>query len=274
MKNNIKILTCILLAVFVSSCTAWKKVTYLQTKKDTSKEQEIVLPSYALESSFRFQPEDILSIAVNNIGDPALAEDFNLPMVPITTETSRGFLSTSGSRQNFPIDREGYINFPVLGKLKAAGYTRVEFEEFLTEKIKELIPKGAIIVTVRLLSNAFFAAGEVGKPGRVEMMDKEHLNIMQALALAGDMSILGNRQNVMIMRENPDGTIRRVYIDLSDEKVISSPEFFIKPNDYIYVQPIKVRAQATDISPQLSIGMSIASFMMTFVSFVLIMSNR
>ncbi|MDR1764345.1 MAG: polysaccharide biosynthesis/export family protein [Dysgonamonadaceae bacterium] len=276
MKINFRILlgVAILLPLFINSCTAYKKVPYVQPKVKTSSGEEVIIPSFAHESTIRFQPDDALNITVNVVGEQSLATDFNLSLVPTaTSENSATEVSGGVGRQAYLIDKEGYIDFPVLGKIKASGYTRQEFEEYLKEKIKTFIPGADAVISVRLASFRIYVAGEVASAGE-KSVSRDRMNILQALSLAGDMTIYGRRDNVMVLREMPDGSLRKVYLDLTDEKVINSPDFYVRQNDYIYVEPNKVRSQAADVSPQVGVAVSVGSFLISMVTFVLLLSGR
>ncbi|MDR1782945.1 MAG: polysaccharide biosynthesis/export family protein [Dysgonamonadaceae bacterium] len=275
MKIKVRILSYFLFALLLGSCTAWKKVPILQPEGEIKTGVEDIIASYAHESLIRFQPDDALSITVNNATDQSLAGDFNLPLVPSSNaENSSGDIATGMGRQSFMIDSEGYIDFPVLGRIKAAGYTREEFEKYLKERVKEFIPGGDPIITVRFTEGYhIFVMGEVRAPGRY-YVNKNHINIIQVLAMAGDMGIYGRRDNVLVMREMPDGSQRKIYLDLTKDDIISSPDFFLHQNDIVYVQPNKAQAQTADISPQISVLVTMGSFLMSIVTFALMMSNR
>jgi polysaccharide export outer membrane protein len=250
-------------------------VPILQPEGDIKTGVEDIIASYAHESLIRFQPEDALAITINNATDQSLAGDFNLPLVPSSNaENTSGEVSGGLGRQSFMIDSEGYIDFPVLGRIKAAGYTREEFEKYLKERVSEYIPGGDPIVTVRL-SPGFhvYVTGEVKSPGRY-LIDKNHINLIQVLSMAGDVGIYGRRDNILVMREMPDGSQRKIYLDITKDNVISSPDFYIHQNDVIYVQPNKAQAQTADIGPQISALVTMGSFLMTLISFTLMMSAR
>jgi len=263
-----------LLLIVATSCISSKKVRYFQTHE---KRQGVVvdnIPSYLLENTVRFQPDDILGITVNVPGESTVASDYNLPLVPAaTSENSTEDVVTQGvGRQAFLISKDGTIDFPVLGEMKVAGYTQGELEKYIKERLKEKII-AQTVVTVRLLNFRITVTGEVNRPGTV-VVSKDHINVLEALALAGDMTIYGRRDDIVLLRPKPDGNYQRVSLDISREDIISSPYYFLHQNDELYVMPTKAKAQSADTSPWLNLGMGISSFMMSLVTFVLMLTKK
>jgi len=232
------------------------------------------LPSYRLESTVRFRPDDILGITVNVPGEPAVASDYNLPLVPAATNENLAddLIFQGVGRQTFLVNKDGTIDFPVLGIIRVAGYTQSELEKYLKERLKEriIVPT---VVTVRLLNFSITITGEVGAPGR-KLVEKDHINLLEALALAGDMTIYGKRDDIVLIRQKPDGKYTRISLDISNENIISSPYFFLQQNDEIYVMPVKAKAQSADISPMLSVTMGITTFALTLVNFILMLNPK
>jgi polysaccharide export outer membrane protein len=160
------------------------------------------------------------------------------------------------------IDKEGKINFPGLGSIRVSGYTQSELENELKVSLRKYL-KSDPVVTVRLMNFRISVMGEVNRPGPIPA-GRDHMNVLEALALAGDMSINGKRDDVQILREMPDGTIKRVRLDISKADVMMSPYFYLKQNDIIYVAPNSNRKYgATDAGiwlTALSTLMSISIF--------------
>jgi polysaccharide export outer membrane protein len=254
-----------LLLIFGSSCAS-RKVTYFQTK-EKRKGEVVDLPSYRLDNTIRFQPDDILGITVNVPGEPTVAADYNLPLVPAATteNSSEDNVSQGMGRQAFLINKDGTIDFPVLGLIKVAGYTQGELEK----RLKELLSEKLIappVVTVRLLNFTITLEGEVGSPG-IKTVDKDHINLLEALALGNDMSITGKRDDVQIYRQNPDGSYKRISVDMSKEDIISSPYYFLHQNDVVYVPPTRAKSQSADISPRYGFILGIASLALSLYVF-------
>ena len=262
----------LLLLVLVSSCISSKKVPYFQTQEDR-KGKVVDLPSDRLKSVVRFKPDDVLGITVNVPESQSIAADYNLPLVPAATSenSTEDFVSQAVGRQAFMIGKDGTIDFPVVGTIKVAGYTQGELEIYLKELLGETITAQQV-VTVRLQNFKITVLGEVGKPGEIKV-EKDHINLAEALALAGDMTIYGKRDDVRVHRRMPNGDIRIISLDISNEDIISSPYYFLQQNDMIYVIPVKAKTQSADVSPMLSVAMGVTTFALSLVTFVLIFTK-
>jgi len=258
----------LLCAIVLSSCVSSKRVPYFQ-----SNEKGIVdIPSFRLESTIRFKPDDVLSITVNVPDEPAVAADYNLSLVPEANTENSGEIITGGAgRQTYLVKKDGTIDFPVIGTIYVVGYTQDEFESYLKERLKSHI-KAPTVITVRMVNFNILVTGEVNSPGFVTSK-KDHLNILEALALAGDMTIYGKRDKILLLRETLNGGYRKHYLDINREDLISSPYFFLQQNDAIVVSPVKAKTQSADISPMLSVAMGITTFSMSLVTFILMITR-
>jgi len=272
MKNNFRSYAWFFLLLALASCSASKKVTYFQSKIDRTG-KIVDLPSYRNENIIRFRPDDILGISVNVPGESNIANDYNLPLVPTATSenSTEENVNAGMGRQAFLIDKEGNIDFPVIGLIKASGYTQTEFQVVLKERLREKLIAPTII-TVRLLNFNITISGEVAAPGNYKVSG-DNINLFQALALAGDMTIQGKRNTITMLRQKQDGGYTRVSLDMSKEEIISSPYFFLQQNDEIYVAPISTKAQNADVSPRLSIITAVGSFAMSLTTFILMLLN-
>ena len=256
----------------LESCGSSKNAIYFQSEENR-KGTIYELPSYRNKSLVRFQPDDLLGITVNVPGEPALSSDYNLPLLPKATPESSNedFVDQGIGRQLYLIKKDGTIDFPVIGNIKVAGYTQGELEDYLNTRLMENLIDPPIL-TVRLMNFKITVTGEVGNPGRITV-DKDNINLLEALTLAGNMTIYGKRDDILLQREKPDGGYLYVSLDISKESTISSPYYFLQQNDLIYVKPNKARTQAADVSPMLSVVMGVSSFVMSFVTFVLLLTK-
>ncbi|MCM1377001.1 MAG: polysaccharide biosynthesis/export family protein [Clostridium sp.] len=234
--------------LFLSSCNP-KNVSYMQDLDQT------VLKVQAEQQQFKIEPGDKVSIIVHS-KDPALASLFNLPVV--TNRAASPSLNSGGTTTvSYDIDQgmsaytvspSGDIEFPILGKLHIAGMTRNEVVGFIKG---ELVGRNLIkdpTVTVELINTGFSILGEVKQPGRYNI-NRDNLNVLEALALAGDLNIQGNRQNVKLIRTQADGTTQAYLLDLTNANgMMSSPAFYLKQNDIIYVEPNGVRKRETTVN--------------------------
>ncbi|MDR0681235.1 MAG: polysaccharide biosynthesis/export family protein [Dysgonamonadaceae bacterium] len=271
MKRNYLLYLFCLLLIGISSCTSYKKVPYLQTKE---KSKEIELSSFYRENTVRFQPDDVLSITINVVGEQSVAYDFNLPLQPsgTTDNSSESFVDQGVGRQTYMVNKDGKIDFPVLGMVRVSGYTQAELEQFIKDSLRKYL-KVDPVVTVRLMNFRISVLGEVNRPGQYSI-NKDHINILEVLSLAGDMTIYGKRDDVWLIREMPDGEVKMLSVDVSNMQVVSSPHFYLQQNDMLYVVPNRMRAQAADISPQLGTVISVASFLISVGSFVLLLIRK
>ena len=225
MKRLFPLLLLSLLAL--ASCRTPKDITYLQdlTVLDT-------IPTQA-DGFIRFQPGDRVSIMVHS-RDKEISQLFNL-----YSSTNGGGMYMGGNSQyggyGYTIDPDGNIDFPVLGTLHIAGLTRHELQQMVKERIlgESLCLDPTVIVNYSGLS--FYVIGESGKGER--QIYKDRINILEAVSMAGDLSINGLRKNVLVLRQEGDHQVS-YRIDLTDSKsVYNSPAYYIRQNDIVYVEP-------------------------------------
>ncbi|WP_378187979.1 polysaccharide biosynthesis/export family protein [Aquimarina sp. W85] len=227
--QSILLLSVIIITLF--SCKAPTDVVYFQNTKN--------LEQVTSNNSFTrvFKVDDIISIMVSATNMEA-ARPFNLMQgssLSTTTEVSDNAMSSSSNspQPTYLIDEQGNIDFPVLGKIKVAGMTRVQVKEMLQEKLKIYIKDP--IVNVRLKNFKITVIGEINRPGSYNIPN-ERITIIEALGMAGDMTITGKRTNVMVIREN-DGVNTYHKVDLTSKDIFDSPAYYLAQNDVLYVEP-------------------------------------
>lgn len=261
------------LLLAAASCSTPKDIAYFQDVTHG----EMIQP---LErNDIKVRPEDKLSIVVST-QDPALSSMFNLVTTQnrIGSSSSGGTLggsSSGGSGQTslYTVDPDGDINFPVLGRLHVAGMNRTQLSKYIESEIKSRELVKDPIVTVDYANTGISVLGEVKSPGRVEF-NKDHLTIVEAIAMAGDVAPDGMRQNVTVMREGPNGQQTVYKVDLTDMKQLAqSPVYYMQQNDVIYVEPnnkAKRNTTPNGNSPFTpAFWFSIASFAMTIGTLVI-----
>jgi polysaccharide export outer membrane protein len=197
---------------------------------------------------YRLQVNDVLSITIK-ADDPKLVTIFN----PTNSgETAKG--GSASYFDGFTVDDHGNIRVPVLGEINAIGFTTEELRINIEKRLlDEYFKKEAnIFVTVRLAGFKYTINGEVGSVG-TKFLFQDHVNIMEAIANSGDITITGDRKSVTIIRQLPTG-IEMHDIDLTDIKVMQSPYYNLQPNDYIYVKPLKQKTWGTGKTGIESIG--------------------
>lgn len=239
------------IAVTLGACTP-KNITYIQDF-----EENMVVES-TKRKAMRVQPEDKLSIIVHS-KDPELAALFNLPVIANNVgDVASGLGSGSGSMSrnysasqgvsSYTVSAEGTIDFPVLGTLHIGGMTRNEVAAYIKG---ELVGRNLIkdpTVTVEFLNSGVSVLGEVRTPGRYDM-NRDNITVLEAIALAGDLTIQGKRENVKVVREEADGTIHVYEIDLTKgSKMMESPGYFLKQNDVVYVEPTNYKKRETTVN--------------------------
>lgn len=162
------------------------------------------------------------------------------------------------------MNNDGEIDFPVLGCLKVSGLTKNQAEGLIREK---LIPylKETPVVTVRMVNYKISVLGEVNKPGTFTVTN-EKVNVLEALAMAGDMTVYGVRDNVKLVREDAHGKRQIQTLSLNDANLVLSPYFYLQQNDILYVTPNKTKARNSDIGNSTTIWISATSILVSIAS--------
>jgi polysaccharide export outer membrane protein len=177
------------------------------------------------------QPDDILSVTVSSL-NPESNVLFNNVILPNTANSGQ-VIATTKVNEGYLVDKAGFINFPVIGKVMLAGLTKEQAVEKMTNEIKVHVKSP--IVNVRFLNFKVTVIGEVNKPNTFTI-DTEKISVLEALGLAGDMTAYGKRENVLIIREQ-QGVRRTTRINLNNKDVLNSPYYYLQQNDIIYVEP-------------------------------------
>lgn len=199
----------------------------------------------AFNLAVRLQPDDKVSIVVKS-KDPQLSELFNLPIIANRVGVSSS--ATNSRLSVYTIDSNGEIDFPVIGKLRILGMTREEAASYIKQ---QLISKNMVqdpVVTVEYANLGFNVLGEVGRPGRYSF-DRDHLTLLDALSMAGDLTIQGKRDRIMVIREMNNNERTSYVVDIrSAQNIYDSPAYYIKQNDVIYVEPNDYRARQSTVN--------------------------
>lgn len=244
----------------VSSCANPKKMVYFQPDEtDTS---ITTLKPYEM----RFNTGDFLYIQVSGATEEAQAI-FN-PMPGVLRETYTGnYHEDNPQTTGYIIDNEGNINFPVLGKIKAAGKTKLELERTLLEKLEGHLDNP--VLNIRLRNFKISVLGDVKLPGTYTIAT-ERVTLLEALGIAGDLNITAKRKNILVIR-SINGKKEEYRIDLTKGEVFNSPVYYLQQNDVVYVEPNQAKMNTSKFSPVYSILISVSSLIITTV--VLITSN-
>ncbi len=222
--------TVFLLTLF--SCSNTKNIVYLGEITDSN----IKSPYKQTES--KIQASDLLSINVSSL-NPQASAIFNAPN---ESNTASGMTSQYGLTVGYLVNDSGFIQFPFLGAIKAEGLTKTQLNK---ELVKQLTDKKLLIdpiITIRHLNFRVSVLGEVTRPG-VFTVPNEKISILEALGMAGDLTMYGLRSNVLLIREDGRGEKEIRRIDLGSKNLLSSPYYYLRSNDVIYVEPSKNKVQ-------------------------------
>lgn len=257
-KNVLSFSIFALMILMLASCASSKKVAYFQNAVDG-----VVERSEGLYDA-KIMPKDILTITVSTT-NPEAATPFNLTISNTLNATGQMY-SGSGVLQTYLVDNNGEIEYPVVGNIKVAGLTKNECQELVKSKIKAFLAEDEDpIVTVRMSSYRVTIIGEVRSPGVIPV-GTEKMSILEALASAGDLTIYGKRDNVMLIREEANGqkTVHR--LNLNDANIISSPYYYLQQNDIVYVEPNGVQAKNSAIGSSTTIWISFVGIVTSVAS--------
>jgi polysaccharide export outer membrane protein len=258
--NKHRFILLLSISVLFTSCISTGDLVYLQNK-GAAIETNV---SAVVAKPYRLQSNDVLSISIK-ANDPKLVEIFS------TTNQGEAAKSEAGLYFNgFTVDDHGNIRMPVLGELNVIGYTleevRINIEkQLLAEYFKK---EANIFVIVKLAGFKYTINGEVGSTG-TKTLFQDHVNIMEAIANSGDITITGDRKAVTIIRQTPTGSEMHD-LDLTDVNVVNSPYFYLQPNDYIYVKPLKQKTWGTGKTGIESLGTIITLLSLATTTFLLL----
>ncbi|HOK51400.1 MAG TPA: polysaccharide biosynthesis/export family protein [Bacteroidales bacterium] len=220
------------------SCTRHRDITYLRGIGQ-SVSDSLIQTTYNI---YKVQPFDVLYIRVMSALDPKAEEMFNQNM---QSSALSGNMNNMGTFyfSGYPINELGFIKMPILGEIYVSGLTQKEIEEQVQQRVREYIPDAE--VKVRLLSFKVTLLGEIGSGQHTILA--ERANLLEVLAMGGDIQKTGNKHNVLILRTTPQG-MRSYRVDLTDKNIVSSPLFYVQPNDIIYVEPTKAASLRISLS--------------------------
>jgi polysaccharide biosynthesis/export protein len=220
------------LIILLASCSEPRKLAYFEGAPETGikSQQPTVEPV--------IQKNDIISINVSSL-NPEASSIFNAPNLTSANMQAGGNFSTVGG---YLVNFEGKIQFPVLGPVHVEGLTKAQLSTYLAQQLTEKKLLVDPIITIRHLNFKVSVLGEVGHPG-VFPIASEKVTILEALGLAGDITIYGKKDNVMLIRENEKGEKTVMRLDMNAPDVLGSPYYYLKSNDVVYVEPLKDRVK-------------------------------
>lgn len=240
-----KIIIFVLFIFMLTSCASRKEVVYFQ---DTGNFETLVNTNRSVS---KFKVDDLVSIHVSSL-NPEASAPFNL----FRGQAEGGFRA---EQVDYLVDEAGEIDFPVIGKLKIEGLSPEELRLMLRNRLSEYLKDP--IINIRLRNFTVTVLGEVARPGTYPV-NGEQITILEALGLAGDLTIRGVRENVLVIRDF-NGTKVYTRIDLTSKKMVDSPVYYLTQNDVVYVEPNKSGITASSLDQRASIAISIASVLIT-----------
>ena len=259
MKKILILFGILLLATtLLSSCGTTKQIAYLQNSDSIDFAQSRFL------YDARIMPKDQITISVNTT-TPEASLPFNLLLQNAYTQ-GRSVSSASSTLMPYLVDNDGFINFPIVGRLKVGGLTKAEAEQLVTEKIRPYMAESENpVVTVTMASYSVSVLGEVNRPGTFQV-SREKITILEALAQAGDLTIYGVRDRVKLIREDATGKKSIETLNLCDANIINSPYYYLQQNDVVYVEPNKIKAQNSKVGQTTTLWFSATSILVSLTS--------
>ncbi len=263
MKKLIIVFVAAFSLVMLTGCKMAKELAYFQNMDSVS------LEGVKMRPEIHIKPNDELTITVTST-NPEAAEPFNMTLRGSSSgSSSTGLSAVSRQLYSYVVDQDGYITFPVLGKVKVGGLTRPQCEDFLLDQVKPYFAEEERpVVKVRYSSFTVTVIGEVSG-SRTLNVSNERLSIIEALAQAGDLSVYGKRPNVLLIRELPNGEKITARYNMNDANMLNSEFYYLQQNDVVYIEPHKSRARSADVNsymfwtPISSVLLSLATFVIS-----------
>lgn len=244
--------------LLLNGCSTAKKVAYFQNIDTLN-----LAPSVGLYDA-RIMPKDELTITVVT-SDPEAGRPFNLSVQSTLGEGGK-LSSGTGALLTYLVDNNGDIDFPVVGRMRVAGMTKTECEKLIADKVAPYLANEEYpVVTVNMSSYRITVAGEVASP-KVVPVTTQKMSVLEALAQAGDLTIYGRRDNVLLIRETATGQKEVHRLNLNDANIINSPYYYVQQNDYIYVEPNGVKSKNSAIGSSTTLWFSFVGIVTSVAS--------
>lgn len=244
----------ILVLIVCQSCITPKSTIYLQSESFPLK----------VNSSIPFEPtiksDNVLNILVSS-ESPQASQDFNLVIASRNISSSASAF-TQLSNVTYLVDNFGFIDFPVLGKIKVDGLKKSELETLLKNRLEKYIDNPVLFV--RILNYRYYVTGEVNRPGEQLLDGGERVTLLEALSKAGDLSINGNRKKIKIIRQEKDLTSINI-VDITKPDFLNSEFYYLQQNDVVYVEPNRAKIATSGISPIATTFSIVASALTLFL---------
>ncbi|MEP1335903.1 MAG: polysaccharide biosynthesis/export family protein [Nonlabens ulvanivorans] len=236
--------------IFTSSCVSKKDIIYVQDIDTALSESQSSKYDAVITN------DDILKIIVTSENMESV-QPFNKVVSPVVNQELS--IRSQETLQSYLVDDEGFINYPLLGKVKASGYTRVELQDHLKNEMLKYVKDA--VVDVRIINYKITLLGEVNRPGTYSV-DDNRITLLQAIGLAGDLTVYGRRDNILVIRDM-NGIQTSTRVNLTSADFIYSPFYYLNQNDTIIVEPNGAQIQASGFNRNISVYVSIASLLLT-----------
>ena len=255
----------LLMLLVATSCNSYKKVPYLKNSAEYATMEQV-----ATNFEPVIQPQDLLTITVTSPENPLVAQAYNL-VGPSDGAQSRSLYSQP-VLQHYIVDANGFVNIPKVGQVAIGGLTIPAAESLVLEKIKDDFSNPPTVV-VRFVDYKISVLGEVNAPGSYTVKNGK-VNVLQALAMARDLTVYGTRDNVKVIREDETGKKNVYELNLNDVAILNSPYYYLQQNDIVYVTPNKSKAKNSDIGSSTSLWFTGTSIVISLASLLLNILNK
>lgn len=259
-QMKIKSIATICLIILFTSCRTSDRITYFQDINNRPTSGSLTGQTEEYES--KICQDDQLLISVSSV-DPNAVAAFNLPLASYQS-VGEADVVTTASLQTYLVNNDGYINFPILGKIKVAGMTCNKLSEDLEKRISSYAKSP--LVTVRIRDFRVSVLGEVNSPG-TKSFSKERVSILDAISSASDLTIYGERTNILVIRDN-NGKKEYHRLDLTSSELFSSPYYYLQQNDVVYIEPNKSRRGNAKYSQNAQFNISVFSTVVSTISVI------
>lgn len=259
---NVKIVPVVLCFLFLlGACSVPKNVTYFQGIDKLTPEQ---LEAMSQDYSTRIGADDMLTITVTG-WDTKATTPFNPPTYTYSeNDSDEELLVTSQNLYTYLVDKEGYIEFPLIGKVYAKGLSKKELSDKLQKEIAEYVEKP--LVKVQIINFKINLVGDVNRPGQLTIKT-DRISIVDAISQAGDLTINADRENILVIRDN-DGQIEYGRVNLTDASVFASPYYYLKQNDVVYIEPNDAKKRNANYSQAQQYTVTVFSSILSAISVI------
>jgi len=264
---KLKILLILIFPAFFFSCmTPPKNITYFQDLDKYRQNQIMASDSGGYEPIIKKYDELLITVTAPVLDQESVAQ-FNLPMTAYLTPGETGAINVQQAPvvQTYIVDSEGSINYPIIGRIPLAGLTLSQAIEHIRKPVSNYIKNP--VINLKIMSFKVIVLGEVAKPGPISV-NQEKISILDAIGAAGNLTIYGDRKNVLLIREKNDGANEFIRFDLTKSDLFTSPYYYLQQNDKIIVEPNRTRQLDSKFGAADGYKLSVVSMVVSVVSVI------